>query len=250
MNSFLFIKKLLFPGLNIATRKRMKFIKYFRRGDILTLDAGCGNGAFSFEAVKLGNRVVGIDFDPKKLKRCEEFRDYLKIDPKKCQFRVFNIYNLPNLNQSFDQIICFETLEHLKNDQKIISLFNQILKPGGVLHLEVPSMNRKPYYGEIISQEEDGGHLRLGYSFNNLKKILKKEDFGIIKKDSAVGFFGKLLVNINQWISLSPLTKNLHSRIKDVLNIIVLIIVYPITFLDAIIPSKPLTIYVMAIKSK
>ena len=253
MNPFLFIKKLLFPGLNIATRKRMKFIKYFRRGDILTLDAGCGNGAFSFEAAKLGNRVVGIDFDPKKLKRCEEFRDYLKIDSSRCQFKVFNIYDLPSLKEffgEFDQIICFETLEHLKNDQKIISLFNQVLKPGGVLQLGVPNADRKPYYGEITSQKEDGGHLRLGYFFDDLKKIFKREGFDIIRKDSAVGFFGKILVNINQWISLSALTKNIPDRIKDILNIIVLITIYPITFLDVIIPSKPLNIYVMAIKSK
>jgi SAM-dependent methyltransferase len=253
MKLFLFIKKILFPGLDISTRKRMKFAKYFKAGDILTLDAGCGNGAFSFEAAKLGNRVVGIDFDPKKLKRCEEFRDYLKIDSLRCQFKIFNIYDLPDLKEffgEFDQIICFETLEHLKNDQKIISLFNQVLKPGGALHLGVPNADRKPYYGEIISQEENGGHLRLGYFLNDLEKIFKREGFALIRKDSAVGFFGKILVNINQWISLSPLTKNIPDRIKDILNIAVLITIYPITFLDVVIPSKPLNIYVMAIKSK
>ncbi len=73
---FLFIKKNLFPGLDIGIRKRMKFTKNFKTGDILTLDAGCGNGAFSFAAHKKGNRVIGIDFDSKKLGRCEEFRDY------------------------------------------------------------------------------------------------------------------------------------------------------------------------------
>jgi len=101
---FLLTKKILFPGLDIGLRKRMKLAKYFQVGDILTLDAGCGNGAFGFKAVKKGNRVIGVDFNEEKLKRCEEFRDYLKIDPSRCRFRVHNLYELLSLNEKFDQI--------------------------------------------------------------------------------------------------------------------------------------------------
>ena len=56
-------KRLLFPGLDMATRKRMMLCRYFLSGDISTLDAGCGNGAFSFHAYRSGNRVLGINFD-------------------------------------------------------------------------------------------------------------------------------------------------------------------------------------------
>jgi SAM-dependent methyltransferase len=252
MNPFLFVKKLLFPGLDIATRKRMKFIKYFRRGDILTLDAGCGNGAFSFEASKLGNRIVGIDFDPKKLKRCEEFKDYLKIDSSRCQFKVFNIYDLPNLKEffgEFDQIICFETLEHLKNDQKVIEIFSKILKPKGLLHLCTPYAKRNPYYGEIISDTEDGNHLRLGYAYEDFEKTLIKEGFKIIRRDSAVGFIGQKLINFMNWIDI-VLLKNWTGRLKDFIHLIIFAFLYPLTFLDIFIKSKPLSIYVAAVKEK
>lgn len=44
----------MFPGIDVATRKRMRLTRYFKSGSIATLDAGCGNGAFSFAAAKKG----------------------------------------------------------------------------------------------------------------------------------------------------------------------------------------------------
>ena len=49
----LLIKDLLFPGFDILLRKRIKVAKkYLMPGVIKTLDAGCGNGAFSLECYK------------------------------------------------------------------------------------------------------------------------------------------------------------------------------------------------------
>jgi len=51
-------KRLLFPGLDLHTRCRYRFLsRYFRVGDIDTLDAGCGNGALSYAAYRREGRV-------------------------------------------------------------------------------------------------------------------------------------------------------------------------------------------------
>lgn len=246
-NLFLFIKRILFPGLDIGTRKRVKFVKYFRRGDALTLDIGCGNGAFSFAAAKLGNRVVGIDYNEEKLKRCLEFRDYLKIDPGRCDFTVLNVYKILSLQKKFDQIICFETLEHIENDRGVLELISKILKPDGVLHLCVPYLKRKPYYGEIISETEDGNHLRLGYTFKELEEILKKAGFIVTKKDTAVGFLAQKLINLNNWLDVN-LFKNFGDRAKDAVHLFNFIFLYFLTILDNFIPTKQLNIYISAQK--
>lgn len=212
------------------------------------MDAGCGNGAFSFAAYKRGNNVIGIDFDEEKLKRTEKFRDYLGLDLKKCDFRIHNIYDLPSLNRKFDQIICFETLEHIKDDEKVIAIFSEILNENGVLHLCVPHLNRGPYYGEIISEIEDGNHMRLGYTFEQLENMLQNRGFQILKRDTAVGFISQKLINFNNWFDLN-LFKNFSDRTKDIVHLISFIFLYPLTFFDGIFFSKPLNIYVKAQKN-
>ena len=181
--TFLAAKRLLFPGLDIATRKRMALARYFRPGPIATLDAGCGNGAFSYYACRLGNAVVGVDFDPDKLAGCEEFRDSLRLDPAHCRFVKHNLYDLVALHERFDQIICFETLEHLADDRAVIRQFYQVANPGAWLHVCTPRANRNPYYGERISEVEDGGHVRLGYTHEQLEAMLRDEGFRPLRRD-------------------------------------------------------------------
>lgn len=215
----------------------MRFSQYFKPGDILTLDAGCGNGAFCFEAYELGNRVIGIDFDKEKIKKCNEFRDYLGLDAKLCQFILYNIYDLLSLHQQFDQIICFETLESMKDDERAIKNFSALMKPGGLLHICTPYRKRKRYYGEVVSDKEDGGHVRMGYTFEDFEDLLGKNGFKIIDQDTAVGFFGKKLISFMNWLpDFLPL------------KAFFFLLLYPLTWLDPASPNQPLNIYVRAQK--
>lgn len=254
MNVQLVIKKLFFPGLDIGAHKRLKFTKYFRTGDILTLDAGCGNGAFSFAAAQNGNRVIGVDFDPEKLGRTARYRDYLGLNPARVRFEVGSVYDLGSANshlntnmQQFDQIICFETMEHLKDDTRALHILGRLLAPHGVLHLCTPSRDRTPYYGEIISDIEDGGHVRLGYSLQDFETMLAREGFEIIAHDTAVGAIGQAIINIMNWMDHAFLN-HVPARMRDIGHMIVFLVLYPFTFFDAIIPSNQLNVYVMAQK--
>ena len=243
---FFFVKQLLFPGLDIGIRKRMKFAKHFTRGDMRTLDVGCGNGAFSFAAQKLGNRVLGIDFDSEKLKRCEKFRDYLRVDPTTCEFRVHNVCRLHEISEIFDQVICFEMLEHIKHDTTTIEALSQKLRVGGTLHLCTPFRNRHPYYGEIVSNREDGNHVRLGYTFEEFDSMLSRVGLTIVKRDGAVGFFSQILLNLTNWLDLA-VCSSFSDRMRDIVHL-ALFVFYPLTFFDSLIPSQQLNIYVAAKK--
>ena len=242
----LWVKWFFFPGLDIATRKRMRLARYLLPGNLRTLDAGCGNGAFSYHAYRRGNRVLGINFEPDQVERCNEFRDFLGMDSSRCQFKVHNIYDLLALGQRFDQIICFETLEHLERDQEVIKLFARVLHPGGVLHLCTPYLHRKPYRGETISPVEDGGHMRLGYTFELFDKMLSNEGFEVVARDRVVGPVSQMIMNWGRWLSEGPLRRWPSSLREGMCGVAVLALL-PLTWLDHFVPGgNHLCIYVQA----
>ncbi len=242
----LLLRWLLFPGVDIGTRKRMKLRKYFLPGDIATLDAGCGNGAFSYHACRLGNRVLGINIDADQVRRCNEFRDLLGLDESRCQFKVHNIYDILALGSKFDQIVCFETLEHLERDQEVIGLFARVLNPGGTLHLGTPCLSRNPYFGETISLVEDGGHVRLGYTYEIFENMLAKEGFEIVIRDRVVGPLSQNVMNLGRWFSAVAF-KRFSPILREGVEALVVIALLPLTWLDRIRPNgEHLCIYVQA----
>lgn len=238
----LLIKQLFFPGLNITLRKRRKFAKYFLHGDIATLDAGCGNGAFTFLAFKKGNSVLAISNNIDEINKCTAFRDFLGINPLRCCFKHHNIYDILSLQKKFDQIICFEVLEHLYRDAEVLTNFAMVARPGAILHISTPFLHREPYLGERLSTEEDGGHLRLGYTHDELRIMLERAGFEVIKTDSAAGFFSQKMANLMSGLQSCKI-------IPEPLRIGIAIFFLPLyllTLADAFIPYQPRIIYVQA----
>ena len=89
------------------------------------LDAGCGNGLFSEQIIKIGNEVWGIDENKVVLK-----------EAKKRGVKIFEgdlEKNFPFENEFFDGIWCKDVLEHIFYTEKFLKECHRILKPKGVL---------------------------------------------------------------------------------------------------------------------
>jgi ubiquinone/menaquinone biosynthesis C-methylase UbiE len=98
------------------------------------LDAACGSGyGASFLADKVGS-VDGVDVDPD------------AINFARATYRQHNVTyhcadlqaTLPFKDESFDAVTSFETLEHVAEQEKMISEFHRVLKPGGMLVISTP----------------------------------------------------------------------------------------------------------------
>lgn len=243
------IKDLLFPGIDYLLRKRLRLVNgRLSSGAIKTLDAGCGNGAFSLLCYKLGNSVIGIDLDPDNIKRCLEYRDYKGISASKVKFSVFNIYELLELNETFEQILCFEALEHLLNDKYALELFAKLLSPGGLLHLGVPNLNCPYYYGEKISLMENGAHVRKGYTYAMLREMLMGFGLVVIKEDKYGGIFTRKVITFSWRLQSFSFFTKLSDPIKESINVLVFSVLNPFTYLDRFLNTEPMSIYIMAKK--
>jgi cyclopropane fatty-acyl-phospholipid synthase-like methyltransferase len=228
----------LYPGLDLYTRSRYRLLpKFFRPGPIDTLDAGCGNGALSYAAYKLGNRVLGITNDPDQIHSNRARFAARGLDAARLNFELCNLYDLAQLNRRFDQIICSETLEHIKRDEVVIRQFHDALRPGGVLHLCCPFALHPDHNQGRVDAPEDGGHVRDGYTFESYRTLLEPAGFRIVH---SMGLGSPFLLGLDKVVRL------IRNTAGDAAALPVFLLTWPLQFLDQPNPKVPYSMYVQA----
>jgi tRNA (mo5U34)-methyltransferase len=78
------------------------------------LDIGCNAGFYSVAMVRRGARVLGIDVDPHYLRQAAWAREQFGIDPERLELRQMEIYELANLERTFDVVLFLGVLYHLR----------------------------------------------------------------------------------------------------------------------------------------
>jgi SAM-dependent methyltransferase len=192
--------------------------QHLRTGRVKTLDAGCGNGAFSFYAARARNEVLAVSFSQSEIDAARRRSDMLGVSA--IEFRNLDLRQLAHHHDAlcrFDQIICFETIEHVNDDEALVRSFAQILGSGGQLLLTAPSDRHRPLYLEETSpsQTEDGSHVRFGYSRQRLRQIvegagLKVENESLIsgvvsQKLTSLMWRLRPLGRLTAWVIILPL---------------------------------------------
>jgi SAM-dependent methyltransferase len=213
-------KRLLFPGLDLHTRSRYRFLtRYFIEGPIDTLDAGCGNGALSYAAYLRGNRVLGVTMDSLQVEKADEYFSFLGTDPI--------------------QIICSETLEHITRDKQVVAYFYDALRAGGVLHLCCPFSDHPGNKGRVCTDESRGWHVRDGYTMESYRALLESAGFQIVK---SAGFGSPLLVK------MTNIVQPVLSRRGAAFALPLFLVSWPLQLLDYENPKVPWSLYVQCVK--
>ena len=166
-------------------------------GPIRTFDAGCGNGCFSFAAAALGNHVVAGSYDEgpiaKAAHRARLFGldniEFITIDLREFERRAKEL-------GLFDQIICTECIEHIQSDEKLVRDLASCLKPGGRLLLTTPEASHRPLRHEKLSEKEDGGHVRWGYTAERLREICTAAGLQVLEVSYTSGWISQQLTNL------------------------------------------------------
>jgi SAM-dependent methyltransferase len=170
---------------------------HLKAGPLRTLDAGCGNGAFTFLAARLGNEALGISFENANNRKAARRAALLGIP--NAIFMEADLRELDRLRGKigpFDQAICFETIEHILDDRKLAADLAALLKPGGRLLLTAPFRNCPPLRGDRISAYEDGGHVRRGYTHDEMRELLGAAGLATVVEDYVSGVVSQRLANL------------------------------------------------------
>lgn len=242
------LKKLLYPkGIvtdNFTLTKRVRFIDYL--GDISGkrfLDVGFGGGYFSRLLCEKGGTGLGISMNEEEVDTAKRLSIKNGLSGK-VDFMLLSAKDVDTLaNEIFDVILCFEVLEHIRDDELVLRKLSRLLLPGGLLLISVPN-ERAPIVVKAGTRDEPG-HVRLGYTFTKIEEMLGKLGYKVLIRDSCAGCFTMLCEDL-----FRKFNKNERFAKSKWLRLSTFHALRPLTFLDGIIPCEDSTIFVLAEKER
>lgn len=99
------------------------------------LDAACGVGYGSALIARSGAKsVVGIDIDSQTVAYAREHFAHPRV-----AFAEGSAEQLSQLGQTFDVVVSFETIEHLRQPARFLTEVRRVLRPGGLFICSTPN---------------------------------------------------------------------------------------------------------------
>jgi ubiquinone/menaquinone biosynthesis C-methylase UbiE len=106
------------------------------------LDIACGEGYGSAMLASRAKRVVGVDIEH----RAVEHARHTYYHPN-VRYLAGDCAAIPAADDSFDVVVSFETLEHVGEQDQMLSEIRRVLRPGG--RLVISSPNKLVYSDEV-----------------------------------------------------------------------------------------------------
>jgi 2-polyprenyl-3-methyl-5-hydroxy-6-metoxy-1,4-benzoquinol methylase len=163
--------------------------KYIK-GDVLEL--GCGEGRGIDIILKESKSFTAID----------KIKDVIEKLSLKYRDSSFISSNFPPISEiednSFDTVISFQVIEHVKDDSQYISEIERILRPGGVALITTPNikmtLTRNPWHVREYTSEE----------LNNLcRRYFSQLDvLGISGNSKVIEYYNQNLESVKRFKSL------------------------------------------------
>src|SRR5262245_24289773 len=191
----------------LALRDHIQFIMRSAadRSGVELLDVGCGSGTLLGLIKKRGIRPTGVDFSS----------EAAQVAAKENGVRVVvgSLAEAGFPNHSFDIVTLFHVMEHVTNPRSVLAEVSRILKPDGVVILQVPNIDSwqfkafgAKWYGLDIPR-----HV-IDYSKGSILNLLAASGFVTRRirhfnlRDNAPAFVSSLLP------SLDPVSRAVRHR--------------------------------------
>ncbi|WP_237908230.1 class I SAM-dependent methyltransferase [Azospirillum brasilense] len=147
------------------------------------LEVGCGNGAVLAEVARLRRwtRLVGSELHPSGLINARE-----RLEPG-AEFMQMDARRIP-LRSAFELVGAFDVIEHIEEDEAVLTELGAALVPGGGLLLTVP---QHPF---LWSETDAAAHHVRRYRRGELDAKVRKAGFEILQSTSFLSLLLPLLM--------------------------------------------------------
>jgi 2-polyprenyl-3-methyl-5-hydroxy-6-metoxy-1,4-benzoquinol methylase len=150
------------------------------------LDVGCGSGWLCEYFARFGYKATGIDLSSEMIEMAHERLSSVPfgLDHEtslKARFLVHDIETAP-LNETFDAIICYDSLHHFEDEHAVLKHLSSMMEPGGqlfVLEGEVPPAGSatETELRNVMQQYET---LESPFPRDYLLQLLREHGFAIV----------------------------------------------------------------------
>ena len=120
----------------IAHEQTYLFVSQFVKGKTV-LDLGCGEGYGANLLSKFALKVTGADVSSEVVKRARA-----KYVSETLNFEILPAVTgskLPFPDSSFDVVVCFHVIEHVRSARALVREIRRVLRPRGLLFLSTPN---------------------------------------------------------------------------------------------------------------
>ncbi len=161
------------------------------RQNIRLLDAGSGFGQYSYYLARKhpGWQITAIDIKEEEVEACREF--FARRGKTNVEFRTEDLtaFEQP---QTYDLILSVDVMEHIEDDESVLSGFYRSLKPGGMLLVSTPSDKGGSGIEHQDQESFIGEHVRDGYGRGEMEEKLRRAGFDRIDINYTYGKPGRL----------------------------------------------------------
>ena len=159
------------PRFLLRKNALIKILKGIKLNNMNCLEIGFGSGDILKLIASKGSFITGFDFSNKAVEIAQQ-----RIHNFKWKKHIRITKNIKDIaHSSYDIVMAFEVLEHIKDDELEIDNWLSYIKPGGSLILSVPAHMSKWNASDIWA-----GHYKR-YEKNELIKMFEKRNIEIIK---------------------------------------------------------------------
>lgn len=197
-----------------AFSRYKKICSYVQKGTRV-LDVGCGRGLVLDKLKKRGCEVLGTELSSVSARYAREELG-LQVEEKDLAECAYG-------GDAFDTVTMFHSLEHLPDPRSTLLEVNHILKPGGILIIEVPDF--ASFHARVFRKRwfhlDVPRHL-YHFSASTLEKMLIQCNFNVVKKENHAlmyDSFGLLQSFLNNLCQTQNLLNDLNTKRTNIKSI-------------------------------
>jgi SAM-dependent methyltransferase len=196
------------------------------------LDAGSGFGQYVWRLAKMGQlfRITGIDVKEEQVADCNQYFERMGMG-RRVQFRCENLETF-NETERYDLVLSVDVMEHIEEDEKVMSNLYRSLKPGGTLLISTPSDQGG---SDVHHHDHHSGatgfideHVRDGYNIDEISDKLVRAGFTSVEARYSYGKSGSLAWKLTMKFPILALNA---TRLLFILLPVYYLIIYPIAWI-------------------